>query len=197
MAKVLMTEDEWNTSDNAYLMIVFVWRRKKIPLSTLPKFGGNMNRIYDSSVDLHRFYLACCRAIWPLLVQEPSRRGIELAEKWIAGEVSFEELNSFNWHVEGAAFSIDYNVEPEKIEQWVTDLRFSDSHRHLLHPPETADHVDPGELLKRAAYFADYAMMYPSLRPLGPPPEEYRPFLCAELLRQFITFNNITGNTAG
>ncbi len=39
------------------------------------------------------------------------------------------------------------------------------------------------------AYFADYAMMYPSLRPLGPPPEEYRPFLSAELLRQFIAFN--------
>lgn len=186
--KALMTEDEWQTSDDAYSMIEYIWSRKNIAVSTLPKFGGDMNCIYDSSVNLHRFYLACCRAIWPLLPQEPSRRGIELAEKWIAGEVSIEELNKFNWHVEAAAFNIDYNVEPEKIEQWVADLRSSDSHRHLLNPPETADHVDPRELLKRAAYFADYAMIYPSLRPPGPPSEKYGPFLSAELLRQLITF---------
>jgi hypothetical protein len=195
--KGLMTEDECQTSDDAYSMIEYIWSRTNIAVSTLPKFGGDMNCIYDSSVNLHRFYLACCRAIWPLLPQEPSRRGIELAEKWIAGEVSIEELNKFNLHVEAAAFNIDYNVEPEKVEHWVADLRSSDSHRHLLHPLETADHVDPRELLKRAAYFADYAMIYPSLRPPGPPSEKYSPFLSEELLRQFITFNSLTDNAPG
>jgi hypothetical protein len=37
---------------------------------------------------------------------------------------------------------------------------------------------------KWAAYFADYAMVYPNLVPLGPPPESYDPFLSAGLLRE-------------
>ena len=192
-----MTEEEWETSDDAYLMLNCIWRLKNVPASPLPKFGGDMNRIHDSSVDLHRYYLACCRSIWPLLPQEPSRRGVELAEQWIDGDVSTEELNKFNWHVEGAAFNIDYNVEPDKIEQWVADLRANDSYRHLLHPPEAADDVEPRELLKRAAYFADYAMIYPSLKPPRPPSDNYRPFLDAKLLRQFVCFKTITDNNAG
>ena len=196
-ARVFMTEEEWQTSDDAFLMIEYIWRRKNISVSPLPKIGGNMNRLHDSSVDLHRYYLACCRSIWPLLPQEPSRRGVELAEHWLEGGVSTEELNKFNWDVEAAAFNIDYNIEPNEIERWVADLRANDSYRHLLHPPETAGGIDPRELLKRAAYFADYAMIYPSLKPLGPPPENYRPFLDAKLLRQFVCFETIADNNEG
>jgi len=58
----------------------------------------------------------------------------------------------------------------------------------MLHPPEIADEVEPRELLKQAAYFADYAMIYPSLRPQRPPPERYRPFLSADLLRQHVAY---------
>jgi hypothetical protein len=60
--------------------------------------------------------------------------------------------------------------------------------RAMLHPPGTADEVEPRELLLRAAYFADYAMIYPSLRPHGPPPGSYRPFLSAEVLRRHVRF---------
>ena len=192
-----MTEEEWEASDDAYLMLDCIWRLKNAPASTLPKFGGDMNRIHDTSVDLHRYLLACCRSIWPLLPQEPSRRGIELAEQWIDGAVSTEELNKFNWHVEAAAFNVDYNVEPDRIEQWVDDLRANDSYRHLLHPPKAADAVDPRELLKRAAYFADYAMIYPSLKPAAPPSENYRLFLDAKLLRSFFCYKTIYIYNAG
>ena len=60
--------------------------------------------------------------------------------------------------------------------------------RSMLHPSESADEIDPRELLKRAAYFADYAMIYPSLSPQGPPPDSYRPFLSADVLRQYVGY---------
>jgi hypothetical protein len=41
-------------------------------------------------------------------------------------------------------------------------------------------------LLKRAAYFVDYAMVYPSLSPMGPPPASYRSFLSARVLREHV-----------
>ncbi len=189
--KVKMTEKEWDACTDAFVMLAYIWSFKNRPPSPLPKFGGDMNRIHDTGVALHRYYLACCRSIWPLLPQESSRRGVELAEHWLEGTVSTEELNQFNYYVEGAAFNIDYNSEPEKIEVWITQLRSSDSHRNLLHPPETADQLEPREILKRAAYFADYAMIYPSLTPTGTPSERYRPFLSAELLRKFISFKDV------
>src|SRR5262245_21057460 len=67
---------------------------------------------------LHTYYLACCRRIWRLLPQEASRRGVELGEQYLAGQISAEELDRANYHVEGAAFNIDYNSEPENIERW-------------------------------------------------------------------------------
>jgi hypothetical protein len=63
----------------------------------------------------------------------------------------------------------------------------------MLHPPEVAQEIEPRELLKRAAYFVDYAMIFPSLRPKGPPPASYRPFLSAAVLRQHIAYPGATG----
>lgn len=184
-----MTEQEWDACDNAFLMLNYIWRFNKIP--QLPfSFGGNMNHIIDSSVQLHRYYLACCRAIWPLLPQELSRQGIELAEQWLDGKVSTEALNQFNYCVEGAAFNIDYNTEPDKIETWIRHLQLNNSYRNLLHPPEMADQLSLREILRRAAYFADYAMIYPSLEPIGTPNETYRLFLSAPLLRHFVSFKD-------
>ncbi|QEF99793.1 hypothetical protein Mal15_38600 [Stieleria maiorica] len=192
-----MTEQQWETTDDAILMIGYIWGVTNDSRSPLPKLSRGMNRSHHPSVELHRYYLACCRSIWPLLPQKASRRGIELAELWVDGKVSNVELNKFNYYVEGAAFNIDYNTEPDSIEKWIADVRANDSYRHLLHPPAAADRLAPREILKRAAYFADYAMVYPSLRPEGPPPETYRPFLSAELLRRFVAFDDISNSQAG
>lgn len=48
--------------------------------------------------------------------------------------------------------------------------------------------IEPRELLKRTAYFEDYAMIYPSLSPKRPPRVIYRPFLSATVLRQHIGY---------
>src|SRR5262249_2845506 len=138
----------------------------------------------------HRFYLASCRGIWKLLPQEASRRGVEMAEQWLAGSVSDEEMSEYNWDVEGAAFCIDYNTAPADIDRWVAEVRALSTAelRSMVHPPGAAEGIEPRELLLRAAYFADYAMVYPSLSPKGPPPASYRPFLSATVLRQHVGY---------
>jgi hypothetical protein len=182
-------------------MLDFLWHRRGISQNGLARlsllFGGDLHesdaaeRVGDDPTQsLHRFYLASCRGIWPLLPQLASRRGIELAEQFLAGTATAEQVSEYNWHTEGAAFVLDYNTAPEDIARWVDEVRaiLDGELRAMLHPPETADEVEPRELLKRAAYFADYAMIYPSLRPTGPPPDSYRPFLSAEVLRQYVEY---------
>ncbi|MBX7105469.1 MAG: hypothetical protein K1X57_15395 [Gemmataceae bacterium] len=174
-----MTVAEWHWSDDAGAMLDFFWQQSEGSADSL-----------SLRLSLHRFYLASCRGIWPLLPQEASRRGIELAEQFTTGKVTAEEVSKYNWHTEGAAFVLDYDTAPEDIARWVADVRSLpvDDLRAMLHPPGTGDLVEPRELLKRAAYFADYAMIYPRLRPHGPPPGSFRPFLSAAVLRQHVMY---------
>jgi hypothetical protein len=198
-----MTEAEWNRSNDAGAMLDYLWGQDRVsPHWTDLRFGDDMQKAAPSpdalaSLDraLHRFYLASCRGLWKLLPQEASRRGVELAEQFLAGTVSGAEISKYNWHVEGAAFRIDYNTDPEAIDRWVAEIQAlpESELRSMLHPPEVAQEIEPRELLKRAAYFVDYAMIYPSLRPKGPPPASYRPFLSATVLRQYIAYPGATG----
>jgi hypothetical protein len=193
-----MTEAEWHGSDEAGAMLDYLWHRQGIsPCRIDLRFGGDMRESApahsvpaDLDRMLHRFYVASCRGIWKLLPQEASRRGVELAEQFIAGRASGKELSEFNWDVEAAAFCIDYNTDPEAIDRWVAEVRAIPEAelRSMLHPPAVALEIEPRELLKRAAYFVDYAMIYPSLSPKGPPPASFRPFLSAGLLRQHIGY---------
>jgi hypothetical protein len=195
-----MTEAEWYSSDDAGAMLDFLWKRRGIsPHDIDLRFGGNVqasdaaSAADDLTGSLHRFYLASCRGIWPLLPQEASRHGVELAEQFLAGKATAEQVSEYNWHTEGAAFCIDYAAAPgdrEAIAQWVAEIDSlpAGKLRAMLHPPATADEVELRELLKRAAYFADYAMIYPSLSPQRPPPVSYRPFLSAALLRQYVRY---------
>jgi hypothetical protein len=179
-----MNEAEWLSSDDAGAMLEFLFHRR------VPMAERERNSLTRS---LHRFYLASCRGIWPLLPQEASRRGIELAEQFISGETTVENVREYNWHTEGAAFRIDYAAaegDMDAVAGWVAEVEALPAQelRAMLHPLRTADEIEPRELLKRAAYFADYAMIYPDLRPLRPPPMSYRPFLSAEILRQHVEY---------
>ncbi len=193
-----MIEADWQRSNDAGAMLDYPWEQYRTsPHSNDLRFGGNM-RNAASSTDtladldraLHRYYLASCRGIWKLLPQDESRRGVELAEQFLAGAVSGEELSDYNYYVEGAAFCIDYNTVPEAIDRWVAEVSAIPEAelRSMLHPPAAAHEIEPLELLKRAAYFVDFAMIYPSLSPKGPPPASYRPFLSAEVLRQYVEY---------
>ena len=201
-----MTKEEWDRSEDAHDMLIFLWKQRGFTLRWPDvRFGGNVQQSdaevaadNDFSRSLHRFYLESCRSIWKLLPQEESRRGVELAERFLAGAATAEEVNEYNWHVEAAAFCIDYDSAPEDIARWVAEVRalpVADL-RAIVYPPEAADEVEPRELLMQAAYFVDYAMIYPSLRPQGPPPASYRVFLSAKLLRRHVGYPEQLGRKA-
>ena len=168
-----MTEAEWLETSDVPQMLEALWELH----------DGDESRIVPA---LHRYFLACCRRIWKLLPHDESRRGVEVAERYLAGRVTDAELKEVDWCVEGAAFDIDYNCDPEAIRGWVAQTRAIPEAelRALLHPPEAATAIDTRELLKRAAYFADHAVRYPRLRPKRRVPSNYVTFLSAGLLRE-------------
>lgn len=134
---------------------------------------------------LHHYYLLCCRRIWRLLPQHESRKGVEIAEQYLAGRVSAEDLMDANYYAEGAAFNIDYNSDPENIERWVREVEAMprDELRAMLVEEDPTVGLEPRKLLLRAAYFADYAMMYPKMR-RKEPPENYAIFFAPDLFRE-------------
>lgn len=149
-----MTEAEWDGSDDAGAMLDFLWQRQGVSPDEIDlRFGGNVQASDardDLTRSLYRFYLASCRRIWPLLPQKASRRGVELAEQFLAGEATAEQVSEYNWHTEGAAFRIDYAAAPgdaEAIAQWVAEVRAlpAGELRAMLFPPEMADEVEPRE----------------------------------------------------
>jgi hypothetical protein len=189
-----MIEAEWNSCEDAGAMIDYVWRHFGGSTDYSDLLSGDDQRgdpPNDALVGLgrvlHRFYVASCRRIWKLLPHEASRRGVELAERFLAGEVSADEINTYNYHVEGAAFCIDYNTAPEDIQRWVAEVRAlpADELRSMLHLNQGDEDIEPRELLERAAYFVDYAT-YSS--PKRPPPPCYRLFLSAAELRQHVSY---------
>ncbi|WP_331156140.1 hypothetical protein [Steroidobacter sp.] len=179
---------EWLSSDDAGAMLEYLFHQRR---NSYNGAGEGLTR------SLHRFYLASCRGIWPLLPQEASRKGVELSEQFLAGKATAEQLSEYNWHTEAAAFRIDYADADDDMDvaRWVAEVKALPAQelRAMLHPPSAADEAEPRELLKQAAYFADYAMSYQNLRRPEPPPMSYRPFLSAEILRQYVAYPGPVG----
>jgi hypothetical protein len=121
-----------------------------------------------------------------LLPQEASRRGIDVAERYMNGAASDGELNMAIWHAENAAFNIGHNCDPEAVEQWADEVQAIPAGElaALLHPPGVALDVDARELLARAAYFTLGTTMFPQPPGLGVGPVTNSLFLSAALLRE-------------
>jgi hypothetical protein len=168
-----MTEAEWFESDDAPRMITALRELRK-------------DQVADLERQLHRYYLACCRAIWKLLPQEASRNGVVVAEQRLAGGVSDDEFHRAEYHCEGAAFNIDYDCDPVAVRCWINQTRAIPEAelRAMLHPSDAAHQIETRELLKRAAYFADYAMVSQGITPQGYVFTDYDLFLSADLLRE-------------
>lgn len=188
-----MTKSEWNASEDAGHMLDFLWAQEPF-ISIAQKFKNyppkdNWENYLTLEKPIYSFYLASCRNIWQLLPQEESRKGIELAEQFIAGEILWEQVSEYNWNTEGAAFLIDYDTEPDLIAEWVKEVESipDSSMAELLNLQENRERPEPRKLLLNAAYFADHAMIYPSITPKGPP-SNHRQFMFASLLREYVDY---------
>lgn len=181
---------------------------------------------------LRRYLLMCCRAIWPLLPHESRRRGVEVAELYIAGKATAEEFARAEWGAEGAAFSWElgdypplrdypddppfmarYNArkraefqqmtpgeqarwrrldadEVARVEPTLREVAAipTAAMRRMVRVPVAADTTSLRRILKRAAYFAHSAIMFPGIRPRDGVVERYPEFLSADLLRRAIRY---------
>jgi hypothetical protein len=168
-----MTQEEWLASDDAIDMI-----------QALRRFHSQDSAWLDQQ--LQRYFLCNCRHFWKLLPDELSRAGVEVAQRFLMGRATAAELKTAEYSAEGAAFGIDYNCYPETLEKWVNGvLQMPESElRSMARCPPLVTRDFTKELLKRAAYFVDRAMLYPGSTKTWWPTEEYRPLLSVSLLRE-------------
>ena len=171
-----MTEAEWRYSTDVVAMIGALWQLYADDRQELERL-------------LHRYYLACCRAIWKLIPDEASRNAVALAEREVNGlRVTSDELEWASYTSEGAAFGIDY-CDSDELPRWLADAEAIPEAelRAMIHPPEALSDLSMHELIKRAAYFAFWAFQYGScpMKELQqyPPLPYYVLFCSPEILR--------------
>jgi hypothetical protein len=170
---VSMIEEQWLQSDDVSLMLRWFrqeWRGEKEDLDRL----------------LQRYLLACCRRIWRFLPEEASRSGIEVAERFVDGQATREELHRADWWAEGAAFGVERRSDSESVARWCDEVSRIPPEElgAMIHSPRPEDDLAPHGLLKHAAYFADDAICYPGYVPESI--EKYRLFLPTPLLREIV-----------
>ena len=165
-----MTNREWRSSDCAPDMLKALYVEKP--------------RYFRRQVpQLHRFLIACCGKHAYLIPQRGLQDGLRGAEKWLAGEIDDDELDCLNYDAEGEAFRLDYAKNPSdfaQIEAMVASIPELDG----------MEFADAHALLTRAAYFAEGAMIYPTIQP-GPWNERLfcSEFICPDLLREHLAPN--------
>lgn len=162
-----MTKEEWAVSENAHYML-------KILHHEQPGF------LASQVPQIHRFLIACCWKHKHLIPQRNLRKGLQGAEKWLAGEISDDELYKLNWFAEGEAFVIDYAKTDEDIRELMTLFASIPELDGLPYP-------DAWQLMRKAAYFAEMSMIYSMFRRLPWIESLFSSqFLCPDLLREYI-----------
>jgi hypothetical protein len=82
-----MTEQEWLTSTDPAAMLRYVFPPRG-------KESGLAKGRRPSDRKLRLFACACCRAVWPLLTDDRSRRAVEVAERYADGLATKEDLKT-------------------------------------------------------------------------------------------------------
>ena len=92
--------------------------------------------------------------------------GVEAGEKYCRGEITWEEARETDWYSEASTFLFDYNDEnlPEVASFVAQITQEREKIERLLIPASSFDGQSVRELLKNAAYFANFALCYPAIR---------------------------------
>jgi hypothetical protein len=165
-----MTADEWEASDDA--------------LEMLKAVRGKWRDQAALQQALQRYYLACCRAVWPLLPHPRTRRGVEAAERYLDGLASAEDLDRADRDAQWAAHDVESGVYPDIDAARAQAAEALSSGRLRLAPP-----VDDGSgaprrhPLNEAAWFAAHAVGYRHDKYMKVRERWYARFHSARLLR--------------
>ncbi len=130
--------------------------------------------------ELHKYFLATCKAIEHLTPQKNLRQAVIGAEEHLLGKITDEKLHRLQWRAEADAFRMSDAKEPEDFE-WLQNMASGINELENL-PIEVAHRK-----LENAAYFVDNAICYPTL---SSAPFSRRlclsEFLSADLLREHV-----------
>jgi hypothetical protein len=113
-----MTEHDWLTCTNPQSMLDF-----------LRTIGTASER------KLRLFAVTCCRRIWPLLVDERSRRAVEIAERHSDGDVDKEQLWVAQAEARRTAEAAHWENQPGPVQTAAEAV-----------VPVVAEHVGPDEV---------------------------------------------------
>ena len=165
-----MNKEEWATSKSAQYMLAEIHREHPTFLATqIPQ--------------LHKFFIACSWKHKHLIPQNHLRNGLRGAEDWIDGKIDDDELYRLNWYAEAECFIIDYAKTSQELDELRIFIQEIDE--LALLPFEEARN-----LLRKAAYFAEGAMIYSKMRRLPWWDRLFTSqFLCPKLLRKHIIPN--------
>lgn len=190
-----MSDEEWWRSDDVPAMIRSLRAGWHGP-------SGEFVRL------IHRYLLASCRAIWRLLPMDESRRGVEVAERYIEGRATAEELRIASWQAEGAAFYLEpFEYEPEnedsearehrlryeaerkaRIRHFMADVEAipTEELRRMVRLDPADGPVDARQVLSDAAYFAYEALDYHLIHARSHSIQSHEAFLDPVLLREIV-----------
>jgi hypothetical protein len=106
-----MIESQWFSSTNPHEMLAFLKGNKPTGLAgVLSWFGLGKSKV--SARKLQLFACACCRRIWPLLIDERSRQAVEKAELYADGLI---DRRTFRQAVEAARAATMAMVRPRAM----------------------------------------------------------------------------------
>jgi len=117
----------------------------------------------ESMMLIHKYLLECCRRIWSLLPDSGSRKGVEAAEKYCSGKISWSEASEMDWYSEASAFLFENgdDTDPD-ISQYLCQINSKKEEiGNLLVPPREIVSAGVKDLLMDAAYFANEALNFP------------------------------------
>ena len=166
-AAINMTNEDWERSTSAPIMLAGLYLQDPAQFKAFVPV-------------LHRYFIACCWKRKHFIPQTALRDGLRGASKWINGEINDEAFWRLEWSAEAATFRLE-NIETSEEVNSMKSL-ISSIEELKGTPYETSL-----EILKTAAYFANSAMVYPTIS--GSPYVEClctSKMLCSELLREFL-----------
>ena len=176
-----MDEQEWTRTRDAAGMVRCWMRHWAGPEAEL-------------TATLQRYYLACCRRIWPLLVADPVRNLVAVAERFAAGSATGDDLGRASMDHECGftvvvRFADEYPEYQACLDDWLA--RMSAIPAPVLKkltasfPPDTDK--SPRALLLDAARFAFDSATLQRAHCWDGMSRSYGHFLSAHLFRELVS----------